>query len=352
MRNTPILTLHRNTQEAKKVSIDDGFTAIPNELLFAMGKFGFTQRQFNLLLAVIQKTLSWHKEMDWISNAQLCELVDLPDEQKASKTKQELVRMNVLVQKGNKIGLNLSVSEWKKADCTKEANLARNVQKTLHKSCNSDCTKRANTKETITKQKINNTPLPPKGEVGSEAENEVLAQAQALLDYYNGLAQGACRDTQPFITLLTKTTSREAYTPDDIKLVIRWVLKTWSRRNNRPAKPVNICRVTRFDGYLSDAVAWERSRNQVDCADVVEVYNEILGPRLGEFELDDAAEKQIWTLLEHLKDKSINGFRNYFQAFADTARAHYFGDNQSGWKAGFGYLMKPETLIKTRREEL
>ncbi|WP_228550007.1 replication protein [Rodentibacter haemolyticus] len=150
-------------QGVKKVSVDDGFTAIPNELLFAIGQFGFTQRQFNVLIVVIQKTLSWRKEMDWISNAQLCELVDLPDEQKASKTKQELVKMRVLRQEGKKIGLNLTISEWKKDDCTKHANLAQNVQKNLHKSCNSDCTKHANTKETITKEKIN-TPLPPNGE--------------------------------------------------------------------------------------------------------------------------------------------------------------------------------------------
>ena len=35
-KNKPILRLHQN-QEAKKVSVDDGYTAIPNELLFAMG---------------------------------------------------------------------------------------------------------------------------------------------------------------------------------------------------------------------------------------------------------------------------------------------------------------------------
>ncbi|MDG6285361.1 replication protein [Glaesserella parasuis] len=130
VKETPIFKLgeNRQSQEARKVSVDDGFTAIPNELLFAIGKFGFTQRQFNLLIAVIQKTLSWHKEMDWISNSQICELVDLPDEQKASKTKQELVRMNVLIQKGNQIGLNLAVTDWKKADYTKDANIAQIVQ--------------------------------------------------------------------------------------------------------------------------------------------------------------------------------------------------------------------------------
>lgn len=179
IKETRILKLVPSTREREKVSVDDGFTAIPNELLFALGKFGFTQRQFNLLIAVIQKTLSWHKEMDWISNSQICELVDLPDEQKASKTKQELMRMNVLIQQGKKIGLNLIVSEWEKVDCTKGANIAQKMQKNLHKSCNSHCTKDANTKETITKQKINNPPLPPQGE-SANAEQQATGSAEEI----------------------------------------------------------------------------------------------------------------------------------------------------------------------------
>ncbi len=55
-------------------------------------------------------------------------------------------------------------SDCTKGANTKDANIAQKMQKKLHKSCNSDCTKGANTKETITKEKINNTPLPPKGE--------------------------------------------------------------------------------------------------------------------------------------------------------------------------------------------
>lgn len=189
VKETRMLSLNK-ARESKKVSSDGGFTAIPNELLFAMGKFGFTQRQFNLLIAVIQKTLSWHKEMDWISNSQICELVDLPDEQKASKTKQELVRMNVLIQKGNQIGLNLAVTDWKKTDCTKGANIAQKMQKKLHKSCNSDCTKGANTKETTTKEKINNPPIVPQGETDQTVPLEEKPKSepvdyQGVMDAWN-----------------------------------------------------------------------------------------------------------------------------------------------------------------------
>lgn len=199
--------------EAKKVNVDDGYTQIPNELLFAMGQFGFTQRQFNVLLGVIQKTLTWHKEMDWVSNSQLCELVDLPDEQKASKTKQELIRMNVLVQQGNKIGINLAVSEWKKSDCTKGANIAQNVQKKLHKSCKSDCTKGANTKETITKEKINIPPIVPQGETVLQEPGDKKTKSEPV-DYEGVLnAWNDVFDTTPIgkIKVLNEARKRQIH---------------------------------------------------------------------------------------------------------------------------------------------
>lgn len=351
IKETSNLRLVPTSKETRKVSVDDGYTKIPNDLLFAIGKFGFTQRQFNLLIAVIQKTLSWHKEMDWICNSQICELVDLPNEQKASKTKQELVRMNVLIQKGNQIGINLVVSEWEKVGCTKDANIAQNVQQRLHKTGNSDCTKRANTKETITKETITKeiTPLPPQGGNGvGEVDEKISADAQSALAYYNELADGSCRDTKPFITLLTKTSSREAYSLEEIKLVVKWVLTTWKRRNGSPPKPKNICTITRFDGYLSDAIRWQKNKSLYQ--GVVDAYNEILGDRLVPLEtLDALAENQIQALLPSLKNQSVDGFVAYFNVFAENAKPFYFEPER---KIGFSFLMKPETLAKTRRGEL
>lgn len=153
-QNKPILKLH-STQEAKKVSVDEGFTAIPNELLFAMGRFPFTQRQYAVILAVIQKTLSWRKEMDWICNEQLAELANLYDNKLASKVKNELVAMNVLVQKGKQIGLNLIVSEWKKDVETNHTKIVQNIRNKSYKSSDSVRTNHTTTKETITKEKIN-----------------------------------------------------------------------------------------------------------------------------------------------------------------------------------------------------
>ncbi len=179
----PILKLTPKA-ESKKVCAD-GFTAIPNELLFAMGQFGFTQRQYAVLIAVIQKTLSWHKEMDWISNEQIAELANLYDHKVASKVKNELVAMHVLVQQGRKIGLNLVISEWKKTNSTKDTNIVQNVRNKSYKSYDSYRTNHTTTKETITKENINITPLPPTGasvEQGEETSSLTKPKSEPV-DY-------------------------------------------------------------------------------------------------------------------------------------------------------------------------
>ncbi|MDG4948833.1 replication protein [Actinobacillus equuli subsp. haemolyticus] len=175
-QNKPILRLHQN-QEAKKVSVDDGYTAIPNELLFAMGRFPFTQRQYAVILAVIQKTLSWRKEMDWICNEQLCELTGIKGEHKVSAVKNALVRMKVLTQKGRKIGLNLIISEWENPNLPEKGNLTQKGKTNLPEKGNRVYPKQVTTKETITKEKINNPPIVPQGDSSAE-QDEDLAKAK------------------------------------------------------------------------------------------------------------------------------------------------------------------------------
>lgn len=63
------------------------------------------------------------------------------------------------------------------------------------------------TKETITKEKINITPLPPKSELVC-SENKNLSQAQELLAYYNEIAKSHCKDSSPFLPLLEKIAIR------------------------------------------------------------------------------------------------------------------------------------------------
>lgn len=154
----PILKLHPKQSEAKKVSVDDGYTQIPNELLDAILETDLTKPQIKLVLGVIRKTFSWHKEMDWICNEQLAEISRLCDDKEASRIKNELIKMRVLVKDGRKIGLNLYISEWQKKQNPMNVQSKKVVQKQVKNPMNvqqksNECT---TTKEIITKEKINN----------------------------------------------------------------------------------------------------------------------------------------------------------------------------------------------------
>ncbi|MDO3418138.1 hypothetical protein QWI30_03250 [Citrobacter freundii] len=43
---------------------------------------------------------------------------------------------------------------------------------------------------------------------------------------------------------------------------------------------------------------------------------------------------------------------NYFAAFVERAPKFYFGENDRGWRASFDYLLRSDTLLKTREKAL
>lgn len=354
---TPIFKLGKGkqSQEARKVSVDDGFTAIPNELLKAILRSKVLGWKGSYLLATILKTLSWHKESDWFTHSQVCEMMGIEPTKyhinQLSAARKELIKERVLFEDGKKTGVNLDVFSWQMVNPEKVGSSRNNRESVPEIVGNEYPEKVGNTKETITKEKINNTPLPPKGG-DSASENlddkKILMQAKMLLEYYNEQSGLICRSAEPFVKLLTKTTGREAFEVEDIKLVIRWALAVWKRQKGKP-KPKNICRVTRFDGYVAEAELWQ-NRPRINYQAVIDAYNEILGDRLVPMdELDDLAIKQIDTLMTVIEKKNIEAFRAYFYAFANNAKSFYFEPER---KLGFSFLMNPEILIKTRRGEI
>ncbi|WP_250692798.1 helix-turn-helix domain-containing protein [Escherichia coli] len=168
--------------------------------------------------------------------------------------------------------------------------------------------------------------------------------ALRCLDFYNDKAGCKCRDAKPFIELLTETKTRKAYTEDEITLVIEWALTQWRSRGGTP-KPINICRVTKFDGYLADAEQWRKLSATANAADVVEAFNSTFDGLLPSAELDRDLERKIYAFTDYLKDKSINGFVAYFETFKNTASDFYFGN---GFTATLDFLLKPKTLRDTR----
>ena len=178
----------------------------------------------------------------------------------------------------------------------------------------------------------------------SEEDREVNLAALRCLAFYNDKAGCKCRDAKPFVELLTETKTRKAYTEDEITLVIEWALTQWRSRGGTP-KPVNICRVTKFDGYLADAEQWRKLSATVSAADVVNEFNITFDGLLPPAELDRDLERKIYAFTDYLKDKSINGFIAYFEAFKNTASDFYFGN---GFTATLDFLLKPKTLRDTR----
>ncbi|HCD1354946.1 TPA: replication protein RepO [Klebsiella pneumoniae subsp. pneumoniae] len=190
-------------------------------------------------------------------------------------------------------------------------------------------------------------PYPQKG----ESDERIFADAQKALEFYNEKTGTRCRDLKPFVVMLTATTTRDGYTLAEIQLVIRWVLATWRRRGDGLPKPANICRVKRFDGYLADAEAWAVLEAEIDPEAVMNGYNEIFADTLPAAELDDDRRRMITRLAAHMKNKTTGAFLGYFEKFRADAPDFYFGAN-GGWRASFDYLMKPETLRKTREGSL
>lgn len=194
------------------------------------------------------------------------------------------------------------------------------------------------------KENIKDIPpyIPPKEKhVNHDGVNEA---ALRCLAFYNDKAGCKCRDAKPFTELLTETKTRKAYTEDEITLVIEWALTQWRSRGGTP-KPVNICRVTKFDGYLADAEKWRKLSATANAADVVEAFNSTFDGLLPPAELDRDLERKIYAFTDYLKDKSINGFIAYFETFKNNASDFYFGD---GFTATLDFMLKPKTLRDTR----
>lgn len=338
----------REPEEQRVADTDDGFMRVANELTDSILLADLTARQLKIMLAVMRKTYGFNKPMDRITNTQIAAMTGIHHTHVCS-AKNQLIERGFLISGGSKVGINKYISMWdmKKVSQISET-LADAANKSLAESANTHSLKQLNTKDTIQKTINTDPPKAPKGEFSEE----VISQAKQVLAYYNELAGTACRSAEAFAVLLTPRTTRDAYSVADLQLVVRWVVLTWKRRNGTVAKPANICRVNRFDGYLANASAWLENYVEIDCGAVVQAYNEELGDMLPQAENEADREIAIRELLTHLKKKTVDAFRAYFKTFRAEARPYYFGESPSGWKASFDYLMKPDTLRKLREGSL
>lgn len=269
----------RRQERPTVADLDNGYTRIANELLDAIMLAGLTKHQLLIVMAVWRKTYGFNKKMDWVSNPQLEKMTRL-DSTKCSTAKNQLIRMKVFIQEGRKVGMNKDISDWNTDIDQKSKTFTETVKKSFTKTVKEVLPKRSTTKDNITKDNKDNIPLTPEG------ENIALE----ILDYYNQLTNSKFQSTAPILKALNTVKSKgECYTPDEIKLVMKWAVKTWTK--GKDLKPQNLCRMTRFDGYLSDALKWKNREgiNPVDCPheELIKIWNRYIPER--------AIELHEWT---------------------------------------------------------
>ncbi len=89
--------------------------------------------------------------------------------------------MNIIVSNGHAIGINKVISEWDFSISHISKPLAETANKCLANLANGYKPTQLNTKETIQKKEINNTPLPPNG--GGDGQEKLERRKPERIDY-------------------------------------------------------------------------------------------------------------------------------------------------------------------------
>ncbi len=278
--------------ERRVAELDDGYTRLANMLLEEYAGADLTKRQFKVLLAVLRLTYGWNKPMDRIANSQIAQIARLP-EKRVSEARVQLVGMNLLTQVGRSIGPNKNTDEWLLP---------------VGENCDT---------ENPSKQGIND----------EEEESLNLGDNPSI----QGIHQNEGKSL--------KTGEEESLNLGEHQRHINTI------NTNTPQPPEGEC-----VGQEEKPVS---KKTPIDYQAVLSAYNTILGDRLPQAEaLNDKRRRAIKRLLTELKEPTVEAVENYFAAFAERAPKFYFGENDRGWRASFDYLLRSDTLLKTREKAL
>ncbi|HII3218189.1 TPA: replication protein [Citrobacter freundii] len=278
--------------ERRVAELDDGYTRLANMLLEEYAGADLTKRQFKVLLAVLRLTYGWNKPMDRIANSQIAQIARLP-EKRVSEARVQLVGMNLLTQVGRSIGPNKNTDEWLLP---------------VGENCDT---------ENPSKQGIND----------EEEESLNLGDNPSI----HGIHQNEGKSL--------KTGEEESLNLGEHQRHINTI------NTNTPQPPEGEC-----VGQEEKPVS---KKTPIDYQAVLSAYNTILGDRLPQAEaLNDKRRRAIKRLLTELKEPTVEAVENYFAAFAERAPKFYFGENDRGWRASLDYLLRSDTLLKTREKAL
>ncbi|HCT3688844.1 TPA: replication protein [Enterobacter hormaechei] len=278
--------------ERRVADLDDGFTRLANMLLEEYAGADLTKRQFKVLLAVLRLTYGWNKPMDRIANSQIAQIARLP-EKRVSEARVQLVGMNLLTQVGRSIGPNKNTAEWLLP---------------AGESCD--------------------TGNPSKKGINDEEEESLKSGGNPS---NQGIPQNEGKSP--------KSGEEESLNSGEHQRHINTL------NTNTPQPPEGEC-----VGQEEKPVS---KKTQIDYQAVLSAYNTTLGDRLPQAEaLNDKRRRAIKRLLTELKEPTVEAVENYFAAFAERAPKFYFGENDRGWRASFDYLLRSDTLLKTREKAL
>lgn len=97
----------------------------------------------------------------------------------------------------------------------------------------------------------------------------------------------------------------------------------------------------------------QNRQSKIPYQEIIQAFNEAVGDTLPNAEtLNDKRKRAIDKFWKELKNPSVDAARNYFEVFVETANSWYFGENNRGWRASFDYLLRPDTVTKTREGAL
>jgi phage replication O-like protein O len=94
-----------------KADLDDGYLRLSNTLVDAFCMTKLSDRENRVLFAVIRRTYGFSKAVDWISYSQIEEMTGI-DSNNVSRVVGLLIKRNIVIKEGKKIGVNTVVSEW------------------------------------------------------------------------------------------------------------------------------------------------------------------------------------------------------------------------------------------------
>ncbi|ARX08373.1 helix-turn-helix domain-containing protein [Proteus mirabilis] len=115
---------------------------------------------------------------------------------------------------------------------------------------------------------------------------------------------------------------------------------------------INPKKLSSDDSKPAKQISINRQAN-IPYQEIMQAFNESAGDRLPNAEsLNDKRKRAISKFLKELKEPTVESAKNYFDYFMETASAWYFGENNRGWRANFDYLLRPETVLKTREGAL